>query len=150
MFLILFCATNIPLNRFKSFLFLLCFQLVLQSRSSNSSSTPLTSVRAHMRKSVVGGRAWQLRAWLRVLCRWVADDAARQCGLLVRSHHRSSPRWSRMKEERSAEHDHGSSERSVVAEAAVTSAYTREFVKGESESRSKSPPCSPRIAHPHP
>lgn len=78
-----------------------------------------------MRKSVVGGRAWQLRAWLRVLCRWVADDAARQCGLLLGSHRRSPPRWSRMKEERSAENDHGSSERPVVAEAAVTSADTR-------------------------
>lgn len=78
-----------------------------------------------MRKSVVGGRAWQLRAWLRVLCRWVADDAARRCGLLVRSHHRSSPCWCRIKEERSAENDHGSSGRSVVAEAAVTSADTR-------------------------
>lgn len=78
-----------------------------------------------MRKSVVGGRAWQLRAWLRVLCRWVADDAARQCGLLVRCLHRSWPRWSRMKEERSAESQHGSTGPSVVAEAAVTSADTR-------------------------
>lgn len=49
-----------------------------------------------------------------------------------------------MKEERSAENDNGSSERSVVAGAAVTSADTRtEFVKGERESQRKSP-CSPR------
>lgn len=78
-----------------------------------------------MRKSVVGGRAWQLRAWLRVLCRWVADDAARQCGLLVRCRHRCSARRGRMREERSAENDNGSSGRSVVAGAAVTSADTR-------------------------
>lgn len=105
--------------------------IIVQSKRNNSSSAPLISVRAHMRKNIVGGRAWHLRACLRSALPSSAagslmmPSGAGRSYVSVCGYSCSSQSWSRMKRERSLKYDDGWLEPLLIARTAVTSADRR-------------------------